>query len=144
MTGQWRRHRCGLGGHRPTHLGARPSQSELVCPHKWSAVVRPVGRTAKFSKMTEAAYGREMNMKLSGNSSGGHSWSQHANCMLPQTWDLFGIVFCDKTAHFSGLLLPPTQGAPIMFMLFNQHINMPHLSNGWIILAKEKCLLTGM
>ena len=24
----------GLGGHRPTHLGAKPSQSELVFPHK--------------------------------------------------------------------------------------------------------------
>jgi hypothetical protein len=27
-----------------------------------------------------AAYGREMNIQLSGNSSGGHSCSQHANC----------------------------------------------------------------
>jgi hypothetical protein len=27
-------------------------------------------------------------------------------------------------------------------MLFNQHIDMPHLSVGWIILAKEKCLTT--
>ena len=50
-----------------------------------SAVVRTVGRTAKFSKTTlEAAYGREINIKFSGNSSGGHSCSQHANCTLPQ------------------------------------------------------------
>ena len=50
-----------------------------------SVVVRLVGRTANFSKMTlEAAYGREINIKLSGNSSGGQSYSQHTNCKLPQ------------------------------------------------------------
>ena len=37
----------------------------------WSAVVRPVGHTAKFSNMTlEVGYGREMNIQLSGNRSG--------------------------------------------------------------------------
>jgi hypothetical protein len=44
-----------------------------------------VGNTAKFSKiMLEVAYGWEINIKSSGNSSGGHSCSQHANCTLPQ------------------------------------------------------------
>jgi hypothetical protein len=32
----------------------------------------------------------------------------------------------------------------VMIMLFNQLLNMPQLSGGWIILAKEKCSLTGM
>ena len=54
-------------------------------PYTWSVIVRSVGRTAKFSKtMLEVAYGREINIQLSGNSSGGHSCSQHANCTLPQ------------------------------------------------------------
>ncbi len=54
--------------------------------YTWSAVVRPVGCTAKFSEMPlETAYGREMNIQFMGNSSGGHSCSQHANCTLPQS-----------------------------------------------------------
>uniref|UniRef100_A0A672KZ82 RING-type domain-containing protein n=1 Tax=Sinocyclocheilus grahami TaxID=75366 RepID=A0A672KZ82_SINGR len=49
-----------------------------------TAVVRPVGCTAKFSETPlETAYGREMNIQFTGNSSGGHSCSQHANCTLP-------------------------------------------------------------
>ncbi len=53
--------------------------------YTWSAVVKPVGCTAKFSEMPlEMAYGREMNIQFTGNSYGGHSCSQHANCTLPQ------------------------------------------------------------
>jgi hypothetical protein len=75
-------------------------------------VVRPVGLTAKFFKTTlQAVYGREIIIQLSGNSFGGHSCSQHANCTQPSKVetlhlshladaDICGIVLCDKTAHF--------------------------------------------
>ncbi len=44
-----------------------------------------IGCTAKFSETPlETAYGREMNTQFTGNSSGGHSCSRHANCMLLQ------------------------------------------------------------
>jgi hypothetical protein len=49
--------------------------------YKCSAVMRPVGLTAKLSKMMLVeAHDREINIKFSANSSGGHSCSQHANC----------------------------------------------------------------
>ncbi len=55
------------------------------CGYTWSVFVRPVESTAKFSETPmEMAYGREMNIQFTGNSSGGHSCSQHANCTLPQ------------------------------------------------------------
>jgi hypothetical protein len=54
--------------------------------YTWSAIVRPVRCTTKFSKnKLEVAYGRKLNIQFSGNSSGGHSCIQHANCTLPQS-----------------------------------------------------------
>jgi hypothetical protein len=54
-----------LGGWAQTILHVKKSDVEVLscCGYTWSAVVRSVGRTAKFSKTTlEAAYGREMNI----------------------------------------------------------------------------------
>ena len=60
-----------------------------------------------------------------------------------------GILLCDKTAHFRVafyccFIVPSTRCTCVMIMLFNQLLDMPHLSGGWFILAKEKCSLTGM
>jgi hypothetical protein len=75
-------------------------------------VVRLAGRTTKFFKMTEAAYGIEMNITFSGNSSSGHSCSQHANCTLPQNVRHLWHCVLWQNCIFSSLLLSPAQGAP--------------------------------
>ncbi len=75
------------GGWSQTILEVKMLDVEVLgwCGYTWSAVVRPVGCTAKFSETPlETAYGRETTIQFTGNSSGGHSCSQHANCTLPQ------------------------------------------------------------
>ncbi len=71
------------GGWSQTILEVKMLDVEVLgwCGYTWSAVVRPVGCTAKFSETPlEMAYGREINIQFMGNSSGG----QHANCTLSQ------------------------------------------------------------
>ncbi|KAI2650558.1 CD48 antigen [Labeo rohita] len=66
------------GGWSQTFLEVKMLDVEVLgwCGYKWSVVVRPVGCTAKFSETPlEMAYGGEMNIQFTGNSSGGHSCS---------------------------------------------------------------------
>ncbi len=75
------------GGWSQTILEVKMLNVEVLgwCGYTWSADVRTVGCTAKFSETPlETTYGREINIQFTGNSSGGHSCSQHTNCTLPQ------------------------------------------------------------
>ena len=113
--------------------------------YMWSAVVRLVGRTAKFFKtILDGASGRERNIIFSGNSSGGHSCSQHANCMLPQLETSVALC-CVTKMHILEwpFIVPSTRCTCVMITCcLNQLLDMPHLSVGWIIFVKEKCSLT--
>ena len=86
----------------------------------------------------------KMNIQLSGNSSGGHSCNQQANCRLPQHETSVALCCVTKLYILWPFIVPRTRCTCVMIMLFNQLLDMPHLSSGWIILAKEKCLLTGI
>ena len=117
-----------------------------MMPYTWSAVVRPVDPIDKFSKtIMEEAYGWEINIQFSGNSFGGHSCSQHANCTLPQNLrQLWHCVVWQLHILEWSFIVPSTWCTCVMILLFNQLLDIPHLSGGWIILAKEKYSLTGM
>ena len=41
-------------------------------------------------------------------------------------------------------IVPSTTCTCVMIMLFNQLLDMPHMSGGCLILAKDKCSPTGM
>ncbi len=101
--------------------------------------------TAKLPETPlETAYGREMNIQFTGNSSGGHSCSQHANCTLSQNlqhlWHCAVIKLHILKWPFIVASLSHTC-ASCAIMLFNQHLDMPNMWGGLIISAK-KCSLT--
>jgi hypothetical protein len=93
--------------------------------------------------MFEVAYGKEVNIQFSGNSSCGHSCSQHANCTLPQLETSVALCWVTKLHILEWpFIVPSTKCTCVVIMPFNQLLDMPHLSGDWIILAKEKCSLT--
>ncbi len=99
------------------------------CGYMWPVVVRLVGCTAKFSETPlETDFGREMNIQFTGNSSGGHSCSQHANCTLPQNATSVALP-CVIKLHILEwpFIVASLRHTCAIIMLSNQHIVMPHL-----------------
>ena len=97
----------------------------------------------------DVAYGREMNITLSGNSSGGHFCSQHANCTLPQ--NLRHLWRCVTKRHISSwpFIVPSTRCTCVMIMLFLSaswyatHVRwMDYLDKGEMVTNRDvnKCM----
>jgi hypothetical protein len=95
--------------------------------------------------MFEVAYDREITVQFSGNSSGGHSWSQRAYCMLPQLETSVALC-CVTKLHILEwpFIVLRTRCTCVMIMLFNHLLDMSHLSGGWIdYLDKGEMLING-
>ncbi len=122
------------GGWSQTILEVKMLDVEVLgcCGYTWSAVVRPVGCTAKFSETPlETAYGRKMNIKFTATALVDIPAVNMPIARSLKTCDICGIVLCDKTAHFIvGILLWPSL----------RHINQDVYSGKKIITVSTKVL----
>ncbi len=91
------------GGWSQTILEVKMLNVEVLgwCGYTWSAVVRPVGCTAKFyEKPLETAYRRKIDIKFMAKALVDiPADSKPIACFL-KTCDICGIALCNKTAHF--------------------------------------------
>ena len=128
---------CPSGWSQMIQLVMKPDVKVLGCrDYTWSAVMRPFGCTTKFSKpMLEEAYGREINITFPGNI---------PEVSMPIAHSV--ALCCVTKVHILKwpFIVSSTRCTCVMIMPFNQLLYFPHLSGRWIILAKEKCSLTGM
>ena len=84
-----------------------------------------------------------------------NGWHVWWVCKPWKNWDIFSIQeLCTDTYDMGPCIIvlnnserpfivPSTRCPCVMIMVFNQLLDMPHLSGGWIILAKEKWSVTG-
>ncbi len=135
------------GGWSQTILEVKILDVEVLgwCGYTWSAVVRPLGCTAKFSE-TPVAYG-EHSRKETFNSQATALVDIPAVSMpIARSLKLATSValFCVIKLHILewSFIVASLRHTCAIIMLSNQHLDMPHLWGGWIISAKEKCSLT--
>lgn len=103
----------------------------------WSAVVRPVRWTAKFPEIGD--------WRLIFKSRATTLVAiPTANCTVRSLKACSSIALCYvlKLHTLEGPFIVTSPGHTcVIITLFNEHCDRPHLSGGWVILAKEQCSL---
>ncbi len=91
----------------------------------------------------ETAYGREINIQFTGNSSGGPFLQSACQLQAPSKLATSVALCCVIKLHILEwpFIVASLRHTCVIIMLTNQHLDMPHLWGGWIISAKEKCSL---
>ncbi len=131
------------GGWAQTILEVKMLDVEVLgwCGYTWSAFVRLVGCTAKFSETPlETAYGREMNIQFTATAL---MDIPAVSMPIERSFKTSVALCCVIKLHILEwpFIVASLRHTCAINMPSNQHLDMPHLWGGWIITAKEKCSL---
>ncbi len=124
------------GGWSQTILEVKMLDVEVLrwCGYTWSAVVRPVGCTAKFSEMPlEMAYVRENKHSIHGQQLWWTFLQSACQLHAPSKLAASVALCCVIKPHILDwpFIVASLRHTCAIIMLSNQHLDMPHLWGGW-------------
>ena len=146
-----------MTGQECTHWGARPSQSEYVFPHKRALLQTEVilsfisclggwpQMIPKVKKPDVEVLGWRCSLKQQQRNGRSILWKPlqwtflQSACQLhaPSKLQTSVALCCVTKLHIleCHYIVPSTRCTCVMIVLFNQLLDLPHLSGGWIVLS---------